>query len=66
MELRLTPEEHELLTEVLEERRRELLHEISRTDHHAFRIILRKKQKLMESVLDKLAQDVCDYKKACA
>lgn len=59
MELILTPEEHELLSEVLEEHHRELVREISRTDRHEFRILLRKKEKLLESVLNKVTQGMC-------
>jgi hypothetical protein len=54
MDLKLTPEEQELVSEVLEEHHRTLLREISRTDHHEFRVVLKKKEKLLESVLNKL------------
>lgn len=54
MELILTAEEKELLMGILEERHRELLREISRTDRHEFKLVLRKNEKLLESVVNKL------------
>lgn len=54
MELILTPEERELLTSILEQRQRELLKEISHTDHQKFKDTLRKNEKLLESVLSRL------------
>ena len=54
MELILTVEERELVMGILEERHRELLREISRTDRHEFKLILRKNEKTLESVLNKL------------
>ena len=50
MELTLTVEERELVLEVLGQRHRELLREISRTDHHEFKLALRNKEKLLDSV----------------
>ena len=50
LELTLTVEERELVLEILGQRHRELLREISRTDHHEFKLALRKKEKLLESV----------------
>ena len=37
MELLLSTEEHQLLLDILEQRHRELLKEISHTDHHEFK-----------------------------
>ena len=54
MELVLNSEEGRFLMEVLEERHRELLREISRTSHHDFKLILKNNEKLRESVLNKL------------
>jgi hypothetical protein len=54
MELKLTAEEQELLESILERRHRELLKEISHTDHHDFKEALRKNQKLLESILGRL------------
>lgn len=54
MELILTTEEKDLVMGILEERHRELLREISRTDRHEFKLVLRKNEKLLESVVNKL------------
>ena len=54
MDLLLSSSERELLLEILEEHHRELLREISRTEHHAFRSALKNKERLLERVLDKL------------
>jgi hypothetical protein len=50
MELTLTVEERELLLEILGQRHLELLREISHTDHQEFKLALRNKEKLVESV----------------
>jgi hypothetical protein len=49
----LNEEERELIQEVLEERHRTMLREISHTDHHAFKVGLRKKAELLEKVLNR-------------
>jgi hypothetical protein len=54
MELTLTVEERELVLEILNHRHRELLREISHTDHHEFKLALRKREKLLESVVNRL------------
>jgi hypothetical protein len=54
MELTLTVEEWELLSEILDERHRALLREISHTDHREFKLALRKREKLLESVVNRL------------
>jgi hypothetical protein len=54
MELILSSSERELLLELLEEHHRELLREISRTEHHAFKFALKNKEKMLEQVLEKL------------
>ena len=51
--LTLNDEERDLIRELLEERHRTLLIEISHTDHHHFRTVLRKKAELLESVLSR-------------
>ena len=56
--LTLSNEERELIQEILEERHRSLLIEISHTDHHHFREILRKKAALLESVLSRFMVQV--------
>jgi hypothetical protein len=40
--------------EVLEDRQRELLREISRAMHHEFKTALKDNEKLLESILNKL------------
>jgi hypothetical protein len=52
--LTMSEEEEELVQEVLEERYRTFLKEISHTDHHDFKVELRKKADLLESVLNRL------------
>ena len=54
MELTLTVEEWELLLEILGERHSALLREISHTDHREFRRALLKREKLLESVVNRL------------
>ncbi len=49
----LSDEERDLVQEILEERHRILLIEISHTDHLHFRTVLRKKAELLESVLNR-------------
>lgn len=51
--LTLTEEECELIQEVLEERHRAMLFEIAHTDHHHFKVVLKKKADLLESVLQR-------------
>jgi len=54
MELTLTTAEREFLLEILEEHHRELFREISATDHREFRSVLKNKETLLESVVNKL------------
>jgi hypothetical protein len=54
MELTLTVEERDLVLEILGQSHRELLREISHTDHHEFKLALRRKEKLLESVVNRL------------
>jgi hypothetical protein len=54
MQITFTCEEQQLLMEVLEERHRELVREISRSHHHDFKAVLRNNARLLESVLNKL------------
>ena len=54
MTIELTYAEHELLAMLLEERQRELLHEISKTDVHEFRRGLQEKEVVLEALLRKL------------
>ncbi len=50
----LSGEEREFVFELLEERQRTLLREISRADHHDFKVALQNKERLLESVLSRL------------
>jgi hypothetical protein len=54
MNLVLNPEEEELVRELLTEKQRVLLTEISRADHHEFRRTLQEKETLLESLLTRL------------
>ena len=58
--LTLNDEESELIQEILEERHRVLLVEISHTDHHHFKTVLRKKAELLESVLSRLVVEALE------
>jgi len=53
--LALNEEEKNLVQEILEERQRTLLLEISHTDHHDFKRTLLKNAEVIESVLRQLA-----------
>jgi hypothetical protein len=54
MELVLTIEDRELLSEILERRLRELQREISHTDRREFKALLRGKEQRIESMLSGL------------
>lgn len=54
MNLMLNSEEEEFLRELLNEHQAALLREISRADHRDFRLELRQKEGLLESLLTKL------------
>ena len=54
MDLSLNSEERELLLELLEERQRVMLREISRADHYEFRESLKKNERVLESVIARL------------
>jgi hypothetical protein len=56
MELTLASEEHELVTEIMEEHHRELLREICRAEHCEFKMVLIRREELLQGVLNKLAQ----------
>lgn len=56
MEATFTPEEHELMIEILEEHHRELLREICRAEHREFKAVLRRREELVQGVLNKLAK----------
>jgi len=54
MNLVLNSEEEELVRELLTEKQRVLLGEISRAEHHDFKRSLQKKETLLESLLTRL------------
>ncbi len=54
MQLTLSTEEHDLLLKLLEKRHRELMKEIWHTDHRDFRDLLRKEEKMLDSMLHQL------------
>lgn len=54
MELTLSAEEQEFLSNVLERSHRELLNEIDHTDHREFKQALIKDAKLLESLIGRL------------
>jgi hypothetical protein len=53
--LSLNEEERDFVLEVLSSYHRTLLREIARADHQEFKRELRKKEQLLESMLDRLA-----------
>jgi hypothetical protein len=58
MKMELNPAEQELLLEIVESRYRELLLEVRHAHHHRdFREELRKKQTMLESVIEKLRSE---------
>jgi len=54
MKLELSAEEQQLLLQILEQRHFELQKEIWYADHREFKEVLRKNEKLIESVLNRL------------
>jgi hypothetical protein len=56
MELTLSTEEQQLLWDILEQRHRELLKEISHTAHRDFKHGLRKNEQLLESMMSRLRE----------
>jgi len=56
MELRLTPEEHELLLRILEQHHRGLLKEIWHTDHREFKLALRDDEKMLEALVNRVRE----------
>ncbi len=54
VEVSLTASERELLLEILEARYRDLVREISRAEHHGFKLGLKDNAVLIESMLSKL------------
>ena len=54
MELTLSNEEQEFLLTMMEQRQRELWEEIAHTDRREFKEGLRRNEKLLESLVDRL------------
>lgn len=54
MELQLSHQERRLLLEILEERNKNLIHEIARTDHREFKHELQTRCALVEGILKKV------------
>lgn len=54
MQLRLSPEEAELIRQILVDRHTELFREISRAQHRDFRVALRQKEALLDSTIARL------------
>jgi vacuolar-type H+-ATPase subunit E/Vma4 len=54
LSLTLTHAETELLREILEQHQRRMLREIARADHHDYKVILKRKESVLQSVLDRL------------
>lgn len=55
MIIEVTTEQSSLLTRVLEEKHRQLEHELWKTDHRSFKDQVRAEQRLVEELLAKLA-----------
>lgn len=58
MEITLSGDEREFLAQVLQERHRDLLHELFRTDDREFKKLLRAREQLLESLLNKLGVNI--------
>ncbi len=54
MQLKLSPQEAELIREILVDRHTELFREISRAQHRDFRVALRQKEALLDSTIARL------------
>lgn len=54
MELRLSPQEHRLMLEILEDRYKNLIHEIARTDHREFKHDLQTRCSLIEDIIKRM------------
>jgi hypothetical protein len=60
MELTLTHAEQELLMEILQEHHRELFRKIARTDHRELKGVLKNKEVLLDSMINKLELDTLE------
>jgi hypothetical protein len=61
MQLTLSLEQVELVREILQDRHKELFREISRAQHHDFKTALRRKEALLNAVLDQLQGILEEY-----
>ena len=66
MEIELTAAEHSLLVTLLQERERELLHEIAKADVHSFRHTLQEREVVLENLLRKLTSGASAGSKVAA
>lgn len=62
MHLDLTQQEHDLISEMLQERQIALLREISKTDHFEFRRMLKSREELLEAILQKLGVSTATFR----
>ena len=57
MPLLLSRDEHEFLVELLQQARSDLREEIHKTEAHDFRMNLKKKERILESLLQKVEHE---------
>lgn len=57
MPLLLSRDEHEFLVELLQQTRSDLREEIYKTEAHEFRMALKKKERILESLLQKVEHE---------
>jgi len=57
MQLLLSRDEYEFLVELLQQTRRDLREEIHKTEAHDFRMALKKKERILESLLQKVERE---------
>jgi small-conductance mechanosensitive channel len=55
--LQLNPEERELLATILRERHKQLMQEISHSDHITFSRMLRHKEDILQQMMEKVQKD---------
>jgi len=55
--LHLNPEERELLETILKERHKQLMREISHSDHITFSRMLRHKEDILQQMMEKLEEE---------
>jgi len=57
MQLLLSRDEYQFLVELLQQTRRDLREEIHKTEAHDFRMGLKKKERILESLLQKVERE---------